>query len=144
MNEKLETSRNILAFLEEEGVNPAILKQIRAFLDTYPMGSAEGIPTPRYAYYGKEIWEQALTAILCGKNLLLAGGKATGKNVLAQNLAALFLRPMWNISLHVNTDAASLVGTDTFQDGAVTFRPGPVYQAMALWNCARRPGLSPP
>lgn len=128
MNEKLETSRNILAFLEAEGVNPAILAQIRSFLDTYPMESAEGIPSPRYAYYGKEIWEQALTAILCGKNLLLAGGKATGKNVLAQNLAALFLRPMWNISLHVNTDAASLVGTDTFQDGAVTFRPGPVYQ----------------
>ena len=128
MNEKLETSRNILAFLEQEGVNPTILGQIRSFLDTYPMGNAEGIPTPRYAYYGKEIWEQALTAILCGKNLLLAGGKATGKNVLAQNLAALFLRPMWNISLHVNTDAASLVGTDTFQEGKVTFRPGPVYQ----------------
>ena len=64
MNEKLETSRNILAFLEAEGVNPAILAQIRSFLDTYPMGSAEGIPSPRYAYYGKEIWEQALTAIL--------------------------------------------------------------------------------
>ena len=64
MKDKLETSRNILTFLEEEGVNPAILKQIRAFLDTYPMGSAEGIPSPRYAYYGKEIWEQALTAVL--------------------------------------------------------------------------------
>ena len=34
MKDKLETSRNILAFLEEEGVNSAILKQIRAFLDT--------------------------------------------------------------------------------------------------------------
>ena len=80
MNEKLETSRNILAFLEQEGVNPTILGQIRSFLDTYPMGNAEGIPTPRYAYYGKEIWEQALTAILCGNNLLLAGGKMAGKN----------------------------------------------------------------
>ena len=131
MEKKLETSRKILEFLEQEGVNPQILGQIRAFLDTYPGSDSERIPVPRYAYYGKEVWEQALTAILCGKNLLLAGGKATGKNVLAQNLAALFLRPMWNISLHVNTDAASLVGTDTFQDGAVTFRPGPVYQCGA-------------
>ena len=131
MEEKLETSGKILEFLEQEGVNPQILGQIRAFLDTYPGADSERIPVPRYAYYGKEIWEQALTAILCGKNLLLAGGKATGKNVLAQNLAALFLRPMWNISLHVNTDAASLVGTDTFQDGAVTFRPGPVYECGA-------------
>ena len=131
MEKKLETSRKILEFLEQEGVNPQILGQIQAFLDTYPGSDSERIPVPRYAYYGKEVWEQALTAILCGKNLLLAGGKATGKNVLAQNLAALFLRPMWNISLHVNTDAASLVGTDTFQDGAVTFRPGPVYQCGA-------------
>ena len=131
MEKKLETSRKTLEFLEQEGVNPQILGQIRAFLDTYPGADSERIPVPRYAYYGKEVWEQALTAILCGKNLLLAGGKATGKNVLAQNLAALFLRPMWNISLHVNTDAASLVGTDTFQDGAVTFRPGPVYQCGA-------------
>ena len=131
MEKKLETSQKILEFLEQEGVNPQILGQIRAFLDTYPGADSERIPVPRYAYYGKEVWEQALTAILGGKNLLLAGGKATGKNVLAQNLAALFLRPMWNISLHVNTDAASLVGTDTFQDGAVTFRPGPVYQCGA-------------
>ena len=131
MEKKLETSQKILEFLEQEGVNSQILGQIRAFLDTYPGADSERIPVPRYAYYGKEVWEQALTAILCGKNLLLAGGKATGKNVLAQNLAALFLRPMWNISLHVNTDAASLVGTDTFQDGSVTFRPGPVYQCGA-------------
>ena len=131
MERKLETSRKILDFLEQEGVNPQILGQIRAFLDTYPGSDSERIPVPRYAYYGKEIWEQALTAVLCGKNLLLAGGKATGKNVLAQNLAALFLRPMWNISLHVNTDAAALVGTDTFQEGKVTFRPGPVYECGA-------------
>ena len=131
MERKLETSRKILDFLEQEGVNPQILRQIRAFLDTYPGSDSERIPVPRYAYYGKEIWEQALTAVLCGKNLLLAGGKATGKNVLAQNLAALFLRPMWNISLHVNTDAAALVGTDTFQEGKVTFRPGPVYECGA-------------
>ena len=128
MEEKKEISRKILDFLGQEGVNPQILRQIRAFLDTYPGADSERIPVPRYAYYGKEVWEQALTAVLCGKNRLLAGGKATGKNVLAQDLAALLLRPMWNISLHVNTDAASLVGTDTFQDGAVTFRPGPVYQ----------------
>lgn len=131
MEEKRETSRNILDFLQQEGVCPEILGQIRLFLETHPAGSPDRIPVPRYAYYGKEIWEQALTAVLSGKNLLLAGGKATGKNVLAQNLAALFLRPMWNISLHVNTDAAALVGTDTFRDGAVTFRPGPVYECGA-------------
>ena len=135
MEAKSEISRRILAFLETEGVGTGILKQVRSFLSEHPAGDGERIPAPRYDYYGKEVWEQALTAILCGKNLLLAGGKATGKNVLAQNLAALFQRPMWNISLHVNTDAASLVGTDTFRDGAVVFRPGPVYQ------CAEQGGF---
>ena len=58
---------------------------------------------------------------------MLAGEKATGKNVLAENLAAVFGRPAWDISFHVNMDAASLIGSDTFHDGRVTFRPGPVY-----------------
>jgi len=38
------------------------------------------IPQPRYHYYGKEVWEAAIAALLCGENLLLAGSKATGKN----------------------------------------------------------------
>ena len=93
------------------------------------------MPRPRYHYYGRAIWEQAIAALLCGKNLLLAGGKATGKNVLAENLAAAFGRPAWNVSFHVNMDAASLIGMDTFEGGAVKFRPGPIYQ------CARYGGF---
>ena len=38
-----------------------------------------------------------------------------------------FERPAWDISFHVNMDAAALIGSDTFHDGRVTFRPGPVY-----------------
>ena len=131
IDEKTAVSRRILSFLQTENISPAILKATADYTASHPAADIAGIPTPMFDYYGKEVWEQALTAILCGKNLLLAGGKATCKNVLAQNLSALFLRPMWNISLHVNTDAASLLGTDTFQDGAVVFRPGPVYQCAA-------------
>ena len=54
--------------------------------------------------------------------------RATGKNVLAECLAAAFGRPSWDVSFYINTDAASLVGTDTFKDGAVSFRPGPITQ----------------
>ena len=86
------------------------------------------IPAPAFVYYGREVWEQALAALLCGENLLLAGGKATGKNVLAESLAAAFGRPAWDISFHVNMDAASLIGMDTFEGGQVKFRPGPVYR----------------
>ena len=87
------------------------------------------IPKPDNLYYGDEIWNQAVTALLCGENILLVGHKATGKNIFAENLAATFGRPKWDISFHVNMDAASLIGMDTFRNGEVTFRPGPVYSA---------------
>ena len=72
--------------------------------------------------------EKAICALLAQKNLLLCGPKATGKNVLAENLAYLFGRPYWNVSFHVNVDASYLVGTDTFDGDKVVFRPGPIYQ----------------
>ena len=114
--------------MREEGIDPALLDEIRAFRSAHPADpSAAGrVPVPRFLYYGKDIWESAAAALLSGEHLLLAGPKATGKNVLAENLAAAFGRPTWDISFYVNVDAASLIGTDTFQDGAVKFREGPV------------------
>ena len=121
----------MLDFLEqEEQVSPALLREVRAFRAANEPAEAlrPRVPRPRYHYYGRAVWEQALAALLCGKNLLLAGGKATGKNVLAENLAAAFGRPAWDVSFHVNMDAASLIGMDTFEGGQVRFRPGPIYQ----------------
>ena len=117
-------------FLQEEGVSPQIIQGIKDFRAAHRLEGKEGdrIPVPRYKYYGSRIWEQAAAALLCGQNLLLVGQKASGKNVLAENLAAVFGRPIWDISCHVNTDADSLIGTDTFRNGQVEFRPGPVYR----------------
>ena len=70
-----------------------------------------------------------MAALLSGEHLLLVGPKATGKNVLAENLAAVFGRPDWNVSFHIQTDAEALLGADTLAKGAVVFRPGPVVEA---------------
>lgn len=120
----------MLDFLRSEGVSPQIIKEVEAFRAKFPVDGPLGrrIPTPRYLYYGKDIWEEAATALLCGENLLLVGPKATGKNVLAENLAAVFARPSWDVSFYINTDAATLLGTDTFADGAVSLRKGPIYR----------------
>jgi len=120
----------MLSFLAEDGVSPALVREIEAFRERHPLSPGlEGrVPAPLFHYYGREVWEQAAAALLCGKNLLLAGGKATGKNVLAENLAMVFNRPAWNVSFHVNADAASLIGMDTLAGGEVVFRPGPIYQ----------------
>ena len=127
----------LLTFLENEGISAQLLSGVGAFRDAYPADAqdASRVPSPEYYYYGRETWELALAAILAGKNLLLAGPKATGKNVLAENLAALFNRPMWTVSFHINTDASYLVGTDTYDGNAVVFRPGPI------WLCAAKGGF---
>lgn len=115
--------------LEQQGISRGLLKDIRAFRERYPV--AENIKNrvirPEIPFYGKEAFEMAASAILEGENVLLTGGKATGKNVLAENLAYVFGRPSYNISFHVNTDSSSLIGTDTFEDNQVKLRKGPVY-----------------
>ncbi len=124
----------MLDFLRSEGVREEIIRKIEDFRAAYPLedGTHYRVPAPSYRYYGTEIWEKALTALLSGENLLLVGPKATGKNVLAENLAAVFNRPEWDISFYLNTDAASLIGTDTFRNGEVSLRHGPIYQCAEM------------
>ena len=125
----------MLDFLRREGIDPGIISAIEEFRAAHSVaGEAQRRVTesPRFEYYGKEIWEAAATALLCGENLLLVGPKATGKNVLAECLAAAFGRPSWDISFYINTDSASLIGTDTFKNGEVTFRDGPITQCAEL------------
>ncbi len=132
-----EETLDMLEFLRQEGVSERIVREIEHFRSQWPaQGSlADRVPVPRYLYYGKDVWEEAATALLCGENLLLAGPKATGKNVLAENLAAAFGRPSWDVSFYINTDAATLLGTDTFANGAVSLRKGPIYRCAEEGGC---------
>ena len=122
----------MLTFLQEQGIAPCLIDSLEAYKAAYPWSDQDRpLLAPGFQYYGKEIWEQALGALLAGENLLLVGAKATGKNVLAENLAYCFGRGDWNVSFHVNMDAAMMLGSDTFRDGQVQFRPGPVYECAS-------------
>ena len=122
----------MLTLLQEKGIAPCIIESLEAYKAAYPWSNQDRpLLAPGFQYYGKEIWEQALGALLAGENLLLVGAKATGKNVLAENLAYCFGRGDWNVSFHVNMDAAMMLGSDTFRDGQVQFRPGPVYECAS-------------
>lgn len=122
----------MLTFLQEQGIAPCLIDSLEAYKAAYPWSNQDRpLLAPGFQYYGKEIWEQALGALLAGENLLLVGAKATGKNVLADNLAYCFGRGDWNVSFHVNMDAAMMLGSDTFRDGQVQFRPGPVYECAS-------------
>lgn len=114
-----------------EALSEGLRRELSAWREKYPWTGERSLPRPPCRYHGGEIFEAAVAALLAGEHLLLVGPKATGKNVLAENLAAAFGRPAWTVSLYINADAASLIGTDTFRAGEVQFRPGPVYESAA-------------
>lgn len=119
-----------LKFLDEQGVDNLLISKVEKFRKEYPVReeAANRVDQPSIPFYGKEILEMAMAALLQGSNLLLSGAKATGKNILAENLAWIFGRPTYNISFNVNTDSSSLIGTDTFRDNEVQLRKGSVYR----------------
>ena len=121
---------NELKFLEEQGVDEGLIRKVEEFRRTYetPAEASHRIVKPAIPFYGKEILEMAIAGILMGENILLTGPKATGKNILAENLAWIFNRPSYNVSFHVNTNSGDLIGTDTFTDNEVKLRKGSIYQ----------------
>ncbi|MDO5715312.1 MAG: MoxR family ATPase [Tissierellia bacterium] len=125
-------------FLLQQGVDPHLLEEVDQFLTFYKLNEdlKYRIPIPRYRYYGKETWNKAIAGILTGNHILLSGPKATGKNVLSENLAYLFQRPLWTVSLNIHSDPSSLIGSDTFKDGEVQLKPGPVYEAATTGGFA--------
>lgn len=118
-------------FLLSQGVSEDLLKGVDEFVEKHNLNKEYEyrIPNIKYKYYGKKTLEKAIAAILSGDNILLSGPKATGKNVLAENLAYLFKRPLWTVSLNIASDPSSLIGSDTFKNNEVTLKKGPVYEA---------------
>lgn len=119
-----------LQFLEEQGVSSVLIEKVKEFRNSYEVAPEvqARVVTPAIPFYGKEILEMAIAALIQGENLLLTGPKATGKNILAENLAYIFHRPTYNVSFHVNTNSGDLIGTDTFKDNEVKLRKGSIYQ----------------
>ena len=122
----MDTYMNEFDFLREQAVSEDLIKEILEFRKEYTVAAdAVGrVQQPAIHFYGKETLEMAMAALLQGENLLLTGPKATGKNILAENLAYIFGRPIYNVSFHVNTNSGDLIGTDTFEDNQVKLRKG--------------------
>ena len=63
-----ETSA-LMDTLRQEGVSPDLLRAVEEYRTAHPLAEAlrPRIPSPAFVYYGREVWEQALAALLCGK-----------------------------------------------------------------------------
>lgn len=121
---------SINEYLEQQKVDAGLIAEVQEFRETYKVDAKvqDRVSVPEILFYGKDILEMSIAVLLQGDNLLLTGAKAAGKNVLSETLAWVFGRPSYDISFHVNTDSASLIGTDTFVNNEVQLRRGPVYQ----------------
>lgn len=119
-----------LELLRQQGVSEVLLDGVREFRAQYPVAeeARSRVTAPDMIFYGKEALEMGIAALLEGENLLLTGPKATGKNILAENLAWIFGRPVYNVSFHVNTNSGDLIGTDTFINNEVQLRKGSIYR----------------
>ena len=117
-------------YLKEQNIDKYLIDEVANFRSKYVLDDEvkARVVKPQISFIGKDILEMAICAILKGENILLSGPKATGKNVLADNLAYIFARPSYNISFNINTDSSALIGTDTFKNNEVSLRKGPVYQ----------------
>lgn len=118
----------MLENLLKQGVSRELLKKVEKFVEENPSSEKYEyrIPEEKIIYMGKQVWEQAISAILRGQNILLVGAKSTGKNLFANNLAMLFNRPSWNVSFNINTDESQLIGVDSFKNNEVIFKDGPI------------------
>lgn len=117
-------------FLADQGVPKDLIQDMFEFRKRNNIDETvknRCITRPSALYVGGEVWSMAIASILEGHNILLEGEKATGKNVLAENLAFAFGRPTWDVSMHVNIDSSSLIGDETFRNGEVEFKPGHIY-----------------
>lgn len=120
----------IVENLLNQNVSEKLINEALYFKQYYKLDKnlSHRISSTNNCFYGKDIWEMSIASILEGENILLCGPKATGKNLLADNLSQLFGRPQWNTSFHINTDSTTLIGTDTFIDNEVKLRRGSVYE----------------
>lgn len=65
------TTSTLMENLRQEGVSPDLLLAVNEYRTTHPLTEALAprVPQSAFTYYGKDVWEQALAALLCGENL---------------------------------------------------------------------------
>lgn len=96
------------------------LAKIFSTIKKYPDDIAKRIPRkPKTLYIDSTgILKRTVGYILSKRNLMLEGDRGVGKNVLAETIAWLFARPLYEASMNSSQDNNSLLGGKTFVDNS--------------------------
>lgn len=84
---------------------------------------------PVFPYEG-EILARAVRHVISGRDLLLVGGKGTGKDTLCSTLAWIFGLPLLLVTGNVDETRESVVGGAGFKDNQTTFENSPFTQCL--------------
>jgi len=107
---------------------------IRSAIEKQTNKSLAQMQQNAYIPANNELFIDAVTALLLGKNVLLKGPTGSGKTKFAETLTALFAQNMYSINCSIDLDAESLIGfkTLTYENNrqTISFVPGPVTKAM--------------
>ena len=82
------------------------------------------------AYIWPKQTTNALIALDAGQNIFLSGPAGTGKTSFAKQLAARFGRPFVRISCNDRTDAPTLVGQPSLENGSTGWEDGQLVKAI--------------
>ena len=121
----------MLEKLRELGIRDDLIREITEYRETYPVEQEYGsrIPKLEQFYYGKEVWEQAITAILCGENILLADPKSNGKESVCRESGGSICKTTVGCVVSCEYGCSFIDWYGYIPWGEVSFRPGPVYTA---------------
>lgn len=83
----------LISYLEQQKIDAGLISDVKVFRETYETEAEvqDRLAVPDMLFYGKDILEMSIAALLQGENLLLSGAKATGKNVLYQAIGFIVL-----------------------------------------------------
>ena len=84
---------SLLDKLRELGISENLIKEIEKFRSQYPVDKEyeSRIPVPTQFYYGSDVWEQAITAVLCGEKSAFSRRKRPQERIFSQRIWQVYL-----------------------------------------------------
>ena len=94
---------DIIDNYRSQGVSEIYLKEIDKIRENSEI--SPNVVVPDTVFIGKSVLEKAIVSLINGNNIILVGNKASGKNVLADNMAFVFGREPFTMSFNSEMNA---------------------------------------